>query len=68
VPIEADGLSTVLGNARQLVHESLETLPGHQGFLDFATAIDAPMPPRAHQIAQERAHFATLVEAAGNSG
>jgi uncharacterized protein YfiM (DUF2279 family) len=41
-------------HARSLVHDSLRTLPGHQGFLDFAHEIGAPLPPRARQIAEER--------------
>lgn len=40
--------------ARSLVHDSLITLPGHAGFLDFAHEIGAPLPPRARQIAEER--------------
>ncbi len=43
-----------VGNARSLVHASLQQLPGHQGFLDFATEIGAPLPPRAQQIIKER--------------
>ncbi|MGH7754586.1 MAG: hypothetical protein ACREN5_17405, partial [Gemmatimonadales bacterium] len=38
-----------LVSARDLVHESLQTLPGHPRFLDFATEIGAPLPPRAQQ-------------------
>jgi len=57
-----------LTNARDLVHEGLQRLPGHQEFLDFATAIDAPMPPHARQIAEERARFTTLVEASKDVG
>lgn len=41
-------------SARHLVHESLQALPGHHGFLDFATEIGAPLPQRARQIANER--------------
>jgi hypothetical protein len=40
--------------ARNLVHDSLSMLPGHQGFLDFAHEIGAPMPPHAQRIADER--------------
>jgi hypothetical protein len=40
--------------ARQLVHRSLEKLPGHQAFLDFAVQIGAPLPPRAEQVLKER--------------
>jgi hypothetical protein len=43
-----------LSNARSLVHTALQQLPGHQDFLDFATEIGAPLPPRAQQIATER--------------
>lgn len=45
--------------ARDLVHQSLERLPGHQEFLDFATEIGAPLPPNAQRIAQERARPTT---------
>jgi hypothetical protein len=57
-----------LTRARDLVHESLQRLPGHPEFLDFATAIDAPLPPRARQIAEERARFTTLVKEADGVG
>jgi hypothetical protein len=40
--------------ARRLVHDSLSTFPGHQGFLDFANEIGAPLPPLAQRIADER--------------
>lgn len=40
--------------AREHVRECLEKLPGHQGFLDLAHAIGAPVPPRAQRIAEER--------------
>lgn len=40
--------------ARDLVHQSLQALPGHPSFLDFAQRIDAPLPPRARQVAQDR--------------
>jgi len=42
-----------VSNARSLVHASLQQLPGHQGFLDFATEIGAP-PPRAQQSIKQR--------------
>jgi hypothetical protein len=42
------------GRARSLVHDSLSKLPGHQGFLDFAHEIGAPMPAHAQRIANER--------------
>lgn len=38
--------------ARDLVYEALEALPGHPSFLDFATEIRAPLPPRAQQAAK----------------
>ena len=41
-------------SARDLVHQSLQKLPGHADFLDFATAIGAPLPPRAQQIVTDR--------------
>jgi hypothetical protein len=43
-----------VGSARSLVQAALQQLPGHQGFLDFATEIGAPLPPRARQIIKER--------------
>jgi len=43
-----------LDNARRLVYASLEELPGHPGFLDFAVSIKAPVPPRAERIAGQR--------------
>jgi hypothetical protein len=43
-----------VATAGSLVHTCLERLPGHQGFLDFATEIGAPLPPRAQQIIKER--------------
>lgn len=39
------------GRARQLVHDCLEELPGHRGFLDFAERVAAPLPPRARELA-----------------
>jgi hypothetical protein len=41
--------------ARSLVYESLTELPGHGGFLAFATEIGAPLPDRAQQVARDRA-------------
>jgi hypothetical protein len=41
-------------SARDLVQQSLQRLPGHSDFLDFATAIGAPIPPRAQQIMRDR--------------
>ncbi|HUP63530.1 MAG TPA: hypothetical protein VNA69_24300 [Thermoanaerobaculia bacterium] len=43
-----------LGLARKLVSASLEKLPGHHAFLNFAIEIDAPLPARARQIHNER--------------
>jgi len=43
-----------VSRARELVHESLQRLPGHHHFLDFATEIGAPLPSRAQEIAKER--------------
>jgi hypothetical protein len=43
-----------LNGARDLVHQSLDTRPGHTGFLEFATAIGAPLPPRAQQVVANR--------------
>lgn len=41
--------------ARRLVHQSLEKLPGHEVFLEFALEIGGPLPPRAQQVIEERA-------------
>jgi len=43
-----------VSKACTLVHESLEKLPGHPDFRDFATRIGAPLPSRAQQIVKER--------------
>jgi hypothetical protein len=43
-----------VGNARSLVRAALQQLPGHEGLLDFATEIGAPLPPRAQQVIKER--------------
>ncbi len=40
--------------ARSLVHECLEKRPGHQGFLDFATGIGAPLPSHSQEILNRR--------------
>lgn len=40
--------------AQELVYECLERLPGHPGFHDFAHRIEAPLPPRAQQLATQR--------------
>ncbi|HVD02761.1 MAG TPA: hypothetical protein VNF75_01270 [Candidatus Dormibacteraeota bacterium] len=43
-----------LASARTLVHASLEQLPGHSEFLEFAQEIKAPLPPQAERIAAQR--------------
>jgi hypothetical protein len=43
-----------VSSARSLVQAALRQLPGHEGFLDFATEIGAPLPPRAQQVIEER--------------
>ena len=43
-----------VSSARDLVHQSLQKLPGHTDFLDFATAIGAPLPPHAQRIVRDR--------------
>jgi hypothetical protein len=43
-----------VSNARSLMHAGFLQLPCHQNFLDFATEIGAPLPPRAQQIVKER--------------
>ena len=43
-----------VSSARSLVQAALQQLPGHQGFLDFAAEIGAPLPPRARQVIEER--------------
>lgn len=43
-----------LVGARRLMGQCLESLPGHTDFLEFATDIDAELPPRARKIAEER--------------
>jgi len=43
-----------LPTARQLIHEALEQLPGHGGFLALAHQIDAPLPPNAQAVAASR--------------
>jgi uncharacterized protein YfiM (DUF2279 family) len=40
--------------ARQLVHDSLDRLPGHPDFHDLARRIGAPLPPRAQQVRTAR--------------
>jgi hypothetical protein len=46
-----------VAQAARLVTECLRELPGHQGYLDFAVDVGAEMPPRAREIAAERARF-----------
>lgn len=43
-----------VSNARGLVRESLQSLPGHADFLAFATEIGAQLPPLAQQIVRDR--------------
>lgn len=43
-----------VSSARDLMQEALQRLPGHQQFLDFATEIGAPLPPRARHISEQR--------------
>jgi hypothetical protein len=43
-----------LPTAGQLIHQALEQLPGHSGFLAFAHEIDAPLPPNASIVAASR--------------
>ena len=38
-----------VSSARALVHKSLQRLPGHGDFLEFAVAIGATLPPLAQQ-------------------
>ncbi|TDO34822.1 hypothetical protein EV643_12579 [Kribbella sp. VKM Ac-2527] len=40
--------------ARELVHDCLQKLPGHQQFLDFAAEIGARLPPHAQEISNQR--------------
>jgi hypothetical protein len=43
-----------LPTAHQLIHQALEQLPGHSGFLAFAREIDAPLPENASIVAASR--------------
>jgi hypothetical protein len=43
-----------VGTAHELAHECLQALPGHADFLDFATSIGSPLPPRAQRALNER--------------
>lgn len=48
-------LAALRGNhdrASTLVYECLDQLPGHRGFHEFAGRIQAPVPPRAAQVAE----------------
>jgi hypothetical protein len=47
--------------ARKLVADCLEALPGSHEFLEFAAEIGAELPPRAHEIAAERARAQSLM-------
>jgi hypothetical protein len=47
-----------LSQAATLVTSCLQELPGHQAYLDFAVEIGAELPPRAREIAAERAQAA----------
>jgi len=47
-----------LSQAATLVTSCLQELPGHQAYLDFAVEIGAELPPRAREIAAERARAA----------
>lgn len=43
-----------LASARRLVHASLQELPGHAEFLEFAQEINAPLPPAAERLVAQR--------------
>lgn len=43
-----------LAGARDLMERALSSLPGHGEYLRFALEIDADLPPRARQVAEER--------------
>jgi hypothetical protein len=40
--------------ARRLIHQALEQLPGHSGFLALARETDAPLPPEAARVSASR--------------
>ena len=44
--------------AATLITKCLKELPGHQAYLDFAVEVGAELPPRAREIAAERARVA----------
>jgi hypothetical protein len=54
-------------NAHRLMYQALEELPGHGGFLDFATAVGAPLPVRAEQVLQERRRWSMAGSTVGSS-
>jgi hypothetical protein len=43
--------------ARKLVQDSLQELPGHQDFISFALEINADLPPRARELAEQRSQW-----------
>lgn len=49
------------GSPRSLVQKAPQHLPGHEGFLDFASEIGAPLPARARQVLEERSRCPTGV-------
>lgn len=44
----------LLPEARQLMEQCLQSLPGHEGFLRFALEIDAELPSAARRAAEDR--------------
>jgi hypothetical protein len=44
-----------LNLSRTKMYECLTELPGHPGLIEFVSEIDAPMPPDARRIADDRA-------------
>jgi hypothetical protein len=44
-----------ISQAGALVTKCLKELPSHQAYLDFAIEVGAELPPRAREIAAERA-------------
>jgi hypothetical protein len=51
-----------ISQASMLVTKCLKEMPGHQAYLDFAIDVGAELPPRAREIAAERARVATFVQ------
>jgi hypothetical protein len=47
-----------VSQAAMLVTKCLKEMPGHQAYLDFAVEVGAELPPRAREIAAERARTA----------